>query len=190
MAGLRHPAARPKPGAALHRRADRGLRRPGEPHQRGEPARRGGDAAHPQRPGVDRTRVRGTDRCAPARGAGSQRRRADRRRGRAPARLVRPRVTPSTLRRRLVIAFLALAVVIAVGLTIAVAAAVRMYAAQERVTDRLFTAYSLAGELNEALVDQETGFRGYALTREEDFLAPYVDGRDRAEDVNAQLDLI
>ena len=65
-----------------------------------------------------------------------------------------------------------------------------MYDAQEQVTDRLFTAYALAGDLNQAVVDQETGFRGYALTREEDFLEPYVAGRERADEVNARLDVI
>ncbi len=99
-------------------------------------------------------------------------------------------MTPSTLRRRLVIAFLALAVLIVVGLTVAVVAAVRMYDAQEKVTDRLFTAYALAGDLNQAVFDQEAGFRGYALTREEDFLDPYLAGRERADEINARLDLI
>jgi signal transduction histidine kinase len=99
-------------------------------------------------------------------------------------------VTSSTLRRRLVIAFVALAVVIAVGLTIAIVAAVRLYDAQSQVTDRLFSAYALAGDLNQAVVDQETGFRGYALTRDEAFLAPYLTGRDRADQVSARLDVI
>ena len=99
-------------------------------------------------------------------------------------------MTSSTLRRRLVIAFLALGVLIVLGLTVAVVAAARMYDAQEKVTDRLFTAYALAGDLNQAVVDQESGFRGYALTREEDFLEPYIAGRQRADDVNSRLDVI
>ena len=96
----------------------------------------------------------------------------------------------STLRRRLVTAFVALAVVIAVGLTVAVVAAVRLYDAQNQVTDRLFQAYSLAGDLNQAVVDQETGFRGYALTKDETFLEPYVTGLQRADEVNARLNTI
>jgi signal transduction histidine kinase len=99
-------------------------------------------------------------------------------------------VKPTTLRRRLVIAFVALAVVVAVGLTVAVVAAVRLYDAQNQVTDRLFQAYSLAGDLNQAVVDQETGFRGYALTKDETFLEPYVTGLQRADEVNARLDTI
>jgi CHASE3 domain sensor protein len=99
-------------------------------------------------------------------------------------------VSSSTLRRRLVIAFLALAAVIAVGLTVAVVSAVRLYDAQSQVTDRLFTAYSLAGDLNQAVVDEETGFRGFALTRDETFLEPALSGRARSDEVNADLDVI
>ena len=99
-------------------------------------------------------------------------------------------MTPSTLRRRLVLAFLALAVLIALGLTVAVVAAARMYDAQGQVTDRLFTAHALAGDLNQAVLDQETGFRGYALSREDDFLEPYAAGRQRTDEVNARLDVI
>jgi signal transduction histidine kinase len=99
-------------------------------------------------------------------------------------------VSSSTLRRRLVIAFLALAAVIAVGLTVAVVSAVRLYDAQSQVTGRLFTAYSLAGDLNQAIVDEETGFRGFALTRDETFLEPALNGRARSDQVNANLDVI
>jgi signal transduction histidine kinase len=99
-------------------------------------------------------------------------------------------VKPSTLRRRLVTAFVALAVVVAVGLTVAVVAAVRLYDAQNQVTDRLFEAYSIAGDLNQAVVDQENGFRGYALTKDEAFLEPYVTGLRRADEIKARLDTI
>jgi signal transduction histidine kinase len=77
-----------------------------------------------------------------------------------------------------------------VGLTVAVVSAIRLYDAQNQVTDRLFTAYSLAGDLNQAVVDEETGFRGYALTRDEAFLEPALSGRARSDEVNANLDVI
>jgi signal transduction histidine kinase len=99
-------------------------------------------------------------------------------------------VKRSTLRRRLAIAFVALAVVIAVGLTVAVVAAVRLYDAQNQVTYRLFQAYAIAGDLNQSVVDQEAGFRGYALTNDEAFLEPYVTALQRADEVNARLDSI
>jgi CHASE3 domain sensor protein len=96
-------------------------------------------------------------------------------------------VTPSTLRRRLANAFVALAAVIVVGLAVAGIAAVQLHDAQSRVIDRLFRAYSLAGDLNQSVVDQEAGFRGYALTGDEEFLAPYLTGRERAAAVTARL---
>ena len=99
-------------------------------------------------------------------------------------------MTLSALRRRLVLAFITVTVVLALGLTVAVVAAVRLYDAQTLVTDRLFTAYSLSGELRQAVVDQENGFRGYALTGQEEFLEPYRVGRARAEDVSPRLSAV
>jgi len=96
-------------------------------------------------------------------------------------------VTRSTLRRRLVLAFVAVGVLIVLGVAVAAVAAVRVYDAQNRITDDLFRAYSLAGDLNQAVLDQESGFRGYALTRDRDFLAPYLTGRDRADELSAEL---
>ena len=163
----------PQQPDALHRRPDRGLRRTRRP----PPA-----AATGSRDGLQRLLrdlrppgERAPGGRAPRRGAATQRRRTDRRRG-CPVCSPGPTGSdPSTLRRRLVIAFLALAAVIAVGVTVAVVSAVQLYDAQNQVTDRLFTAYSLAGDLNQAVVDEETGFRGYALTRDEAFLEPYRD---------------
>ncbi len=77
--------------------------------------------------------------------------------------------------------FVALAVVTLAGAVIAVAASARLYNAQEEVVDTLFSGYAATAELNQALLDQETGFRGFALTRDESFLEPYVDGRRRTE---------
>ena len=99
-------------------------------------------------------------------------------------------MTRSTLRRRLVLAFVALGALIVLGVAVAVVAAVRVYDAQNRITEDLFEAYTLAGDLNQAVVDQETGFRGYALTRDREFLSPYLTGRDRAEQVNSRLEVV
>jgi len=44
------------------------------------------------------------------------------------------------------------------------------------LTDRLMPARSAAYQLQSALVNQETGVRGYALTADDTFLAPYRDG--------------
>ena len=83
----------------------------------------------------------------------------------------------STLRRRLVLTFVALAALIAVLVVGAVILSVRLYDAQSAVVDRLFTTYEAAADVNAALLDQETGFRGYALTGNQDYLAPYQQGR-------------
>ncbi|GGJ96842.1 histidine kinase [Pilimelia anulata] len=44
-----------------------------------------------------------------------------------------------------------------------------------------------AGELRSALVDQETGVRGYLLARDPSFLAPYAAGRQREDTAQARL---
>ncbi|HEX6919066.1 MAG TPA: ATP-binding protein [Actinomycetes bacterium] len=94
----------------------------------------------------------------------------------------------STLQGRLAIAFVALAAVTAIGMLLAVVTAVRLYDAQSRVTDDFFSAYSLASDLEQALLDQETGFRGYVLTRDDEFLEPYLAGQRRAEEAGRRLD--
>ena len=85
-------------------------------------------------------------------------------------------MTSTTLRGRLVKAFLGLALVTVIGVTAAVAVSVRLYDAQDRVVDKLFRAFSATADLNQALLDQETGVRGFVLTGAEDFLAPYQQG--------------
>ncbi len=48
--------------------------------------------------------------------------------------------------------------------------------AQNRATEQLDPAASQALRLQAALLDQETGVRGYALSAQQDFLAPYTQG--------------
>jgi signal transduction histidine kinase len=76
--------------------------------------------------------------------------------------------------------FVALATLIAALVVGAVALSVRLYDAQSAVVDRLFTTYAAAADVNAALLDQETGFRGYALTARAPYLEPYTDGRRAA----------
>ncbi len=96
-------------------------------------------------------------------------------------------MTRTTLRRRLVLTFVALGGLIAVLVTSAVVLSVRLYDAQTAVVDRLFATYTAASDLNVALLDQETGFRGYALTGRTDFLEPYQDGQRMAERATPRL---
>ena len=93
----------------------------------------------------------------------------------------------STLRRRLVLTFVALAALIAVLVVGAVILSVRLYDAQSAVVDRLFTTYQAAADVNAALLDQETGFRGYALTGNQDYLAPYQQGRSALASARPRL---
>ena len=79
---------------------------------------------------------------------------------------------PNTLQRRLALTFVALAVVIVLLVVSAVALSFRLYDAQSTVVDRLFATYAAASDLNQALLDQETGYRGYALTTRPEFLKP------------------
>jgi len=81
-----------------------------------------------------------------------------------------------TLRR-----WVALAAAVALGfavLMIAVGAVAitRLTDARERLADELDPAARTAQELSAALVDQETGVRGYLLGGEERFLTPYQEG--------------
>ena len=55
-------------------------------------------------------------------------------------------------------------------------------------TQRTFPARVAASQLLTSLVNQETGLRGYALTRDTTFLAPYRQGLDDEQRARAQLD--
>ncbi|HEX6022138.1 MAG TPA: ATP-binding protein, partial [Solirubrobacter sp.] len=59
--------------------------------------------------------------------------------------------------------------------------------ARVELTDKLSPAALAAGDLTAAMLDQETGIRGYALSGEDRFLEPYRLGRRNAEAALAQL---
>jgi diguanylate cyclase (GGDEF)-like protein len=52
---------------------------------------------------------------------------------------------------------------------------------QRRAADRAFAEIEAAHDLRTAMLDQETGLRGFALTRQRSFLEPYEQGRRRME---------
>jgi signal transduction histidine kinase len=85
------------------------------------------------------------------------------------------------------IATAALGVVTLLGVVAGIVAIVRLADARELVVDRLDPATTAALRLQNALLDEETGVRGYALAGDEDFLAPYRDGR--VEERQATRDL-
>ena len=55
-------------------------------------------------------------------------------------------------------------------------------------TQRILPARVAAGQLLTALVDQETGLRGYAITHDEAFLQPYRDGLENETRIREQLE--
>ena len=55
-------------------------------------------------------------------------------------------------------------------------ALVSLHDARNRVVDVIDPATTAAQQLDNALVNQETGVRGYALSAEQSFLTPYTDG--------------
>lgn len=87
---------------------------------------------------------------------------------------------------------LGLLVVSLVGLLLVSAAATglarwRVASAQQALTTRLLPARQAAADLGKAYVDQETGQRGYLLTGDPQFLAPYRDGAATAQQKAAEL---
>ncbi len=90
-------------------------------------------------------------------------------------------MTTSSLRQRLVVAFATTAVLAVMAIALTVTAATRLSSVQDRVVSDLFEAYSRSAALLQAALDQETGVRGYALTGQESFLEPYVDGQIREQ---------
>jgi signal transduction histidine kinase len=73
-----------------------------------------------------------------------------------------------------------LAVATIVSLALGVLAIARLAQARERVVDRIDPARIAALSLSNALINEETGVRGYALSARGQFLRPYQDGQ-RAE---------
>jgi signal transduction histidine kinase len=81
----------------------------------------------------------------------------------------------------------ALALVTAAGTALGVVAIVRLTDARNTVLDRNGPAVLAQMRLLTALVNQESGVRGYALTGREQFLAPYHAGRVAEREQSARL---
>ena len=81
------------------------------------------------------------------------------------------------LRTQVAAAFVVTAVIAFVSLAIVAWAFDRQVDARSRIIDRIDPAALAARDVFAALVDQETGVRGFALSREDQFLAPFDAGR-------------
>jgi signal transduction histidine kinase len=84
----------------------------------------------------------------------------------------------------------ALALVTAAGTALGVVAIVRLTDARNTVLDRNGPAVLAQLQLNTALVNQESGLRGFVLTGREQFLEPYRDGRISEREQYATLDRV
>jgi len=84
----------------------------------------------------------------------------------------------------------ALALVTAAGTALGVVALVRLTDARNTVLDRNGPAVLAQLQLNTALVNQESGLRGFVITGREQFLAPYREGRVSEREQYAVLDRV
>ena len=81
----------------------------------------------------------------------------------------------------------AMSIVVAVGSVVGAQLLDRTSAASDRLVQQVQPARAEAYRLQAALIDQETGARGYALTGDAQFLAPYTDGQAREQESVAEL---
>lgn len=82
-----------------------------------------------------------------------------------------------TLRTQVVAAFAITAIIALVSLVLVAWTFQRQVDARNQVLDHVDPAAIEARDLFGALIDQETGIRGYALSRDEQFLVPYETGQ-------------
>jgi len=82
-----------------------------------------------------------------------------------------------SLRRRVAVAFLAVGVLGVVALAFTVLTFNGLLDARSRVLGRLDPAVLAGRDLRSALLNQDSGVRGYALAADERFLEPYTRGR-------------
>lgn len=84
-------------------------------------------------------------------------------------------------------AAVAMAVVTAIGLTLGVIAIIRLTDARTLVVSKNGPALTASLQLSNALINQETGVRGFALAGQEAFLSPYTAGQREATAALEQL---
>ena len=94
-----------------------------------------------------------------------------------------------TLARRLRAALITLSVLLLLAGIGIVVVLRRVDRALTEQTQRVFPARVAASQLLTSLVDQETGLRGYAITRDERFLEPYRRGLADEREMRARLEL-
>lgn len=97
-------------------------------------------------------------------------------------------MTAWSLRRRITLTFAGTALLAVLGSVIGIVAFDRLLDARHDVVEELDPASVTLRDLLAAMLDQETGVRGFALTGDETFLTPYTQGRQNADAAIRQLD--
>ena len=92
-----------------------------------------------------------------------------------------------TMRARLRRAFVYAAVLLLLGVVATVISVVRLERASDTIVDRVSPARLAAAKLAAAYVDQESGIRGFLLTKQNGFLTPYEAGRQAEEATLTEL---
>ncbi|MFC5290358.1 ATP-binding protein [Actinokineospora guangxiensis] len=92
-----------------------------------------------------------------------------------------------SLRRWITVTIGAAIALCVAGIVLGAITIARLSDARVDLVDRIDPALQHALRLDAALVDQETGVRGFALSQHADFLAPYTLGLERAEAAEASL---
>lgn len=101
------------------------------------------------------------------------------------ARAVGPR--PASLMRISTLAIVLAVLAVLIGTVVVWAGFTQLLSARAQLFDRLQPAAVDVQQLGAQLVDQETGLRGYALTRDDRLLAPYRSGRTGAAATTTDL---
>ncbi|GAA3386793.1 sensor histidine kinase [Cryptosporangium minutisporangium] len=87
-----------------------------------------------------------------------------------------PRTGEWTLRRRLLLTFIVVGVLTAIIAALAATALGRTVSRNDDLLERIGPARIAGYQLEAALLNQETGVRGYVLSKQRDFLDPYDEG--------------
>lgn len=98
-----------------------------------------------------------------------------------------PLVSRLTVSQWFTWAAVAMAAVAAIGITLGVVAIIRLTDARTLVVAKNGPALTASLQLSNALINQETGVRGFALAGQRGFLRPYETGRREATDALSQL---
>ncbi|EWC60022.1 Phytochrome, two-component sensor histidine kinase [Actinokineospora spheciospongiae] len=104
-----------------------------------------------------------------------------------PSRPRRSGLTRWSLRRRSTVASVLLVVVFAAAIAAVAVAINDLDSTRARLLDRIGPMVISSEQLTTAVVDQETGVRGFAITVRPEFRTPYDDGRSRQRQAEAEL---